>query len=31
VKDAPVEVPIDNRPPIAFANPFAAHGLFGQL
>ncbi|HTJ61313.1 MAG TPA: hypothetical protein VL333_09015 [Candidatus Saccharimonadales bacterium] len=31
LKDAPVEVPVTNGQSIVFANPFAAHGLFGQL
>ena len=31
LKDAPVEVPITNGQSIVFANPFAAHGLFGQI
>jgi hypothetical protein len=31
LKDAPVEVPIENGRSLVFPNPFAAHGVFGQV
>jgi hypothetical protein len=31
LKDVPIEIPVDNGRSIVFPNPFAAHGLFGQI